>query len=159
MLNKSISLLALLSLAACNNMAIRPHSLDKTEKVYVDTNGERIRMALKNELETRGYNVTVGTKTQVENINYVSKEPNAAISTTKINGARYVATVHEYPVNQYMIVLGRFPVCTFNGWTWWDFSVSIADNQTGKEILNWSGMGCKGTVLNQLKDVIDELEK
>lgn len=158
MLSKAISLVALASLAACSSVAIRPHSLDKTQKIYVDTNGERMRMAFKNELENRGYNVTVGTKTQVENINYVYSEPSAIVSTTKLNGARYVATIQENPVSPYMIVLGR-PICMFNGWKWWDFSVSIADNQTGKEILNWSGMGCKGTTISKLEDLLDELEK
>nr|MBQ0090988.1 hypothetical protein [Candidatus Enterousia merdequi] len=107
----------------------------------------------------RGYNVTVGKKTQVNKVDYAFNEANAAVSTTSTDGARYVATINEYPNTEYMIVLSRFPLCMFNGWSWWDFSLSIADNQTGKEILNWSGMGCKGTVKSDLKRLLDELEK
>lgn len=159
MLLKIINITVLSLLCACSSVSMKSHSLDKTQKIYVDTNGEKIRMAFKDELEKRGYDVTVGTRSEISNINFAYKEPNAVVSNTSINGARYIATIHEYPINESMVVLGRFPVCMFNGWSWWDFSLSIADNKTGKEILNWSGMGCKGTVINQLQDLLNDLEK
>lgn len=149
---------ALLLLANCSTVMMTPHSLDKTQKVYVDTNGERMRMALKQELSDRGYDVTVGTKSVVNNIDLTTDSSVGSLSTTKINGARYVATVQENPIHEYLIIGGRV-ICMFNGWKWWDFSVSIADNKTGKEILNWSGMGCKGTTISKLRDLLDELEK
>lgn len=152
--------LPILALSACNTIDMKPHSLDTTKKIYVDTNGEAMRYYLKDELESRGYKVTVGRKTTVQNTaTNISGDKDGRVSTTTIDGARYVATVNEFDVGDYMRILGRFPVCIFNGWKWVDFNVSIADNETGEEILYWSGMGCKGNVRSNLIDVLDELEK
>lgn len=149
-----------LTLGACNTIDMKPHSLDSTKKVYVDTNGETMRYYLKDEMEKRGYQVTVGHKHTVQNTTAnFSGDKEGHILTSDIGNARYVATVNEYDVGQYMNILGRFPVCVFNGWKWVDFNVSIADNETGEEILYWSGMGCKETVKSNLIDVLDKLQK
>ncbi|MBQ0013491.1 MAG: hypothetical protein KBS86_02915 [Proteobacteria bacterium] len=159
-MNKTIVFLPLVALTACNTVAIKPHSLNTNEKIYVDTNGETMRYYLKEELTKRGYNVTVGKKTSVQTTTTnIQGDKDGRVSTVELDGARYVATINEYDVGDYMRILGRFPVCVFNGWKWVDFNVSIADNQTGEEILYWSGMGCKGTVKSDLSQVLDQLTK
>ncbi len=158
-MKKTVALLPLVALTACNTVSMAPHSLDTHKKIYIDTNGESMRYYLKEEMEKRGYDVTVGKTTAVQKTTTnIQGDKEGRVSTTTINGARYIATVNEYDVGQYMRYIGR-PLCMFNGWKWVDFNVSIADNETGKEILYWSGMGCKGTVKSNITEVLDELEK
>ncbi|MFQ6739616.1 MAG: hypothetical protein ACLRFJ_03040 [Alphaproteobacteria bacterium] len=159
-MKKTLVILPLVALSACNTVAVKPHSLNTNDKIYIDTNGETMRYYMKEEMTKRGYNVTVGQKTTVQNSTLNDHgDKDGRVSTTTLNGARYVATVNEYDVGDYMRILGRFPVCVFNGWKWVDFNVSIADNKTGEEILYWSGMGCKNNVKNHLKEILDKLEK
>ena len=48
--------------------------------------------------------------------------------------------------------------CMFNGFWWWNFSVSITDRANGEEILSWRGRGCANSSLRKLNDILDELE-
>ena len=49
--------------------------------------------------------------------------------------------------------------CIFNGFWWWHFNVSIADNKTGEELLNWSGRGCRNSSIRKLNRYLEKLEK
>lgn len=49
--------------------------------------------------------------------------------------------------------------CAFNGFWWWRFYVSIVEQQTGDEILTWTGRGCANSTLRKMNRILDELEK
>ena len=49
--------------------------------------------------------------------------------------------------------------CPFNGFWWWNFNVSIADQKTGTEIMTWRGRGCARSSIRKLNSILDELEK
>lgn len=142
-----------LAVTACNSMHIKPGTLDKNDVIYVDRGGYQLQHFIKNSLEKRGYNVTVGYKKSSIGTTYIASDDSASIiSTSDIGTARYIVQVEE-----------RTPTfnpfwCPFNGFWWWRFNVSIADNKTGQEIFGWTGRGCANSSLRKLDDALDKLE-
>ena len=49
--------------------------------------------------------------------------------------------------------------CIFNGFWWWNFNVSIADQKTGEELLTWRGRGCANSSVRLLNKILDDMEK
>ncbi len=146
-------LLVLLGLTGCNSVYIKPNTLDKADVIYVDRGGKQIQHAIKQRLEERGYNVTVGyKKTTVKSTYIASKDEASIISLSDVGRARYVVSIGEQTpkFNPFW--------CMFNGFWWWRFDVSIADNQTGREILGWTGRGCANSSLRKLDEILDKLE-
>ena len=153
---KPISIIAILScavLAGCNSMYVKPNTLDKSEVVYVERGGFQLQYAIKEHLEKRGYKITVGEKRSTIKSTYIkSNEDESILSLSDTGKARYVIQITE-----------RTPFfnpvwCIFNGFWWWNFNVSIADNKTGEELMGWSGRGCANSSLRKLDRALDELE-
>lgn len=141
------------ALAACNSMYIKPNTLDVNDVIYVDRGGYQLQHFIKERLEQRGYNVTVGYKKSSVKTTYIESDDSESILSVSDTGhARYVVQISE-----------RKPVfnpfwCPFNGLWWWRFNMSIADNKTGQEILGWTGRGCQNSSLRKLNAALDELE-
>lgn len=110
-----------------------------------------MRRAAKDVLEQRGYQVVVGKATN----GAIKSDDSADIeydSYTVPGDARYVMTIREREEGF------RTPWCMFNGFWWWRFNVSIADQETGKEILAWVGHGCANSSTRLFNKILDQLE-
>ena len=144
-------LLPVLFLTACNHVHMKPGTLDKSQDMYTTRGGYNMRMATKEYLEQRGYNIKIG---KIENTNNV-------IETDLVDFERFSVPADA----QYMLRVSerkeKFrPIwCALNGFWWWNFNVSIVDQQSGKEILNWTGRGCANSTLRKLDRILDKLEK
>ncbi len=143
----------IITLSACNSVYTKPGTLDKNDVIYVDRGGYQMQHEIKNLLEKRGYNVTVGYKKNVVGSTRIeSEDSESVISKSPDNHARYIVSIRERTP--------RFNPfwCPFNGFWLWRYSVSIADNKTGQEILGWAGRGCANSSLRKLDKILDELE-
>ena len=110
-----------------------------------------MKRSIKEILENRGYNVVVGKlKT---NSSFGADDFDGDIERNDIpHNARYVVKVTERSekFNPFW--------CPFNGFWWWNFNVSIADQKSGEEILSWRGRGCANSSVRKLNTILDELE-
>ena len=148
---KSIhTLLVLLcfALIGCNNMYIKPQTMDKTQVVYADRGGYTMRHSIKEQLEKRDYKVTVGKTKNSATIDNADIE----IDSYNTMNARYIVKVSERREIFNPIW------CAFNGMWWWNFNVSISDQKTGEELLSWRGRGCANSSLRKLDNALDKLE-
>ena len=139
-------------LAACNSVYVKPQSLDKTQIIYAQRGGYAMKRSIKETLEKRGYNVVVGKLKN--NINFGGENYDGDIERNEIpHNARYIVKVVERreKFNPFW--------CPLNGFWWWNFNVSIADQKTGTEIMTWRGRGCARSSLQKLNAILDELEK
>ena len=150
--NFIILIAALPALCACNSVYMKPDSLDKGSVIYADRGGYSMRHSIKEELEKRGFNVVVGKAKSGQNINDASTSIEIDTNIIPAN-ARYIVKVSEYQ--------DKFrPIwCSLNGFWWWNFNVSIADQANGHEILSWRGRGCANSSLRKLSKILDEMEK
>ena len=149
---KRFLVLPILLLTACNSVYVKPDSMDKTQTVYATRGGYGMRRSIKEALEQRGYNVVVA---KLKNSTYIDgEEATGDIERSEIpSGVRYIVKTAERKekFNPFW--------CPFNGFWWWNFNVSIADQQTGAEIMTWRGRGCANSSIRKLNDILDELEK
>ena len=108
--------------------------------------------SIKETLEQRGYNINVGKMRLSHNSNTEENTLNVKSSEVPTD-VKYVVTVAERreKFNPFW--------CAFNGFWWWNFNVSIADQKTGDEIVSWRGRGCANSSLRKLNAILDELEK
>ena len=139
-------------LAACNSVYVKPQSLDKTQIIYAQRGGYAMKRSIKETLEKRGYNVVVGKLKN--NTNLGGENYDGDIERNEIpHNARYIVKVAERreKFNPFW--------CPLNGFWWWNFNVSIADQKTGTEIMTWRGRGCARSSLQKLNAILDELEK
>ncbi|MBO4626069.1 MAG: hypothetical protein J5679_02200 [Alphaproteobacteria bacterium] len=148
---KNFLLLPILFLSACNSVYIKPNTLDKSAVIYSQRGGYGMRRSIKETLENRGYHVAVGklkTSTYFDGENF-----DGDIERNEIpRNARYVVKIAERKekFNPFW--------CPFNGFWWWNFNVSIADQKSGQEIMSWRGRGCARSSLRKLNAILDELE-
>ena len=149
---KRFLILPILLLTACNSVYIKPNTMDKGQIVYATRGGYGMRRGIKEALESRGYRVVVG---KLKNNSYFGGEDvSGDIEQNDIpRNARYVVKTAERreKFNPFW--------CPFNGFWWWNFNVSIADQKTGTEILSWRGRGCARSSIRKLNAILDELEK
>lgn len=137
-----------LSLSACNSVYVKPNTLDANEVFYVDRGGYSMKRSIKEVMESRGYDIVVGyskfsdgaSSTDIEEIVMPSK-------------AKYIVQVSE------RTEILRPIWCAFNGFWWWNFNVSIASQDAGKEILSWRGRGCANSSVRMLNRILDDMEK
>ncbi|MBO7642761.1 MAG: hypothetical protein J6S74_01345 [Alphaproteobacteria bacterium] len=149
---KRFLLLPILLLAACNSVYVKPNTMDKSQIVYSQRGGYAMRRSIKEAMEKRGYNVVVGK--MKSNTYFASEGEDGDIERNEIpNNVRYVIKVTERreKFNPFW--------CPLNGFWWWNFNVSIADQKTGDEIMTWRGRGCANSSLRKLDTILDELEK
>ena len=149
---KRFLILPILLLAACNSVYVKPDSLDKSAVIYTQRGGYTMKRSIKEALEERGYTVVVG---KMKSGTYMDgEEMETDIERNDVPaGVRYVVKTSERRE--------RFNPfwCPFNGFWWWNFNVSIADQKTGEEIMTWRGRGCAHSSIEKLNKILDELEK
>jgi len=149
---KKFLLLPILLLVACNSVYVKPDSLDKSAVIYTQRGGYTMKRSIKEALEERGYTVVVG---KMKSGTYMDgEEMETDIERNEIPaGVHYIVKTSERRE--------RFNPfwCPFNGFWWWNFNVSIADQKTGEEIMTWRGRGCAHSSIDKLNKILDELEK
>ena len=143
-MKKFIIAFSLLFLAACNSVYIKPGTMEPGSKVYATRGGFTMARDIKEKLEEHGFTVTVGKLKDEYSIDVDKFE--------MPRGTKYIVRVKEYKES----FLPWW--CVFNGFRWWKFSVSIADQKNGEEILSWRGRGCQNSSLRKLDRFLDELE-
>ena len=144
------SAIILFSLVACNSVYVKPNSIDPTQTFYADRGGYSMKRSVKEALEKRGYNVVVGTA--ATNKNAITDSENIEIDTAVIpKNVRYIIKISEQKFNPFW--------CPFNGFWWWNFNMSIADQETGTELMTWRGRACQNSALRMFNDILDEMEE
>lgn len=138
----------LVSLSACNSVYLKPNTMDTGAPVYADRGGYSMRRSVKEVLEERGYTVLVGAVESNEMSETIDRDK------TKIpSDAKYVVKVSERSETFRPIW------CALNGFWWWNFNMSIADQKSGAEIMTWRGRGCANSSIRMLNQILDKLEK
>lgn len=135
-------------LSGCNSMYIKPNSMDMTQVFYADRGGYSMRRSIKNNMRDRDVKIVVGKSTGTKFLDGDSIE----LDTSNTMNARYIVKVSER--REKFIPWW----CMFNGFWWWNFNVSIADQQNGEELFTWRGRGCANSSLRKLDDALDQLE-
>ncbi len=141
--------LAALVLVGCNSVYIKPNTLDTTQSIYATRGGYTMHRSIKERMEKRGYRVAVGKADAEQTFTGEDIDLNVNKIPTE---ARYIVKVGERRE------MFRPIWCALNGFWWWNFNVSIADQKTGQEILSWRGRGCENSSLRKLDKILDELE-
>lgn len=142
----------LVALGGCNSVYVKPNTLDVNQVFYADRGGYSMRRSVKESMESRGYKIVVGKATFNGNMN----DGASSIDVDKNivpNNAHYIVKVSERSE--------KFrPVwCALNGFWWWNFNVSIADQKTGDELMTWRGRGCANSSVRLLNKILDDMEK
>ena len=144
-------LFTVMSLVACNSVYYEQNSLDVTQTLYADRGGFSMKRGIKEKMLARGYNVVVGTAESSRGI--ATDTDNIEIDSAVIpHDVRYIVKVSERREKFNPIW------CAFNGFWWWNFNVSVADQKTGQEIMSWRGRGCEDSSLRTLDDILDDME-
>lgn len=142
---------AVLSLAACNSVYYKPNSVDTTQVFYADRGGFSMKRSIKNLMRHRGYTVVVGAAESSRGI--TSDSTSIEIDSAVVpDDARYIIKVSERREKFNPIW------CLFNGFWWWNFNVSIADQKTGEEIMLWRGRMCQNSAMRILDDTLNKME-
>lgn len=142
--------IAAVLLTGCNSIYIKPNTLDTDAVIYADRGGYTMRRSIKQQMEKRGYNVVVG---KAKHSRDGDGEADIDMNKATIPGdARYIIKVDE-STDKFRPIW-----CAFNGFWWWRFNVSIADQTTGKEILSWRGRGCQNSSLRKLDAILNKME-
>ena len=147
-----LSILFCFTLVGCNSMYIKPGTLDKNETVFADRGGYSMRRSIKERMEERGYKVMVGKATNSGSIESFTEDGLVNVDAANTMGARYVVRVSER--REWFMPIW----CVFNGFWWWNFNVSIADQRSGEEIMSWRGRGCANSSLRKLDTALDKME-
>ena len=142
-----VSILLCLALCGCNSVYYKPHTFDKTAVIYTPRGGYSMKRSVKQVMEERGYHINVGALQKVK-----EADPDDTEVFAIPNNVRYAVRVAERKE------ILRPIWCMFNGFWWWNFSLSITDKNTKEEILSWRGRGCQNSSLRKLNDILDELE-
>ena len=139
---------AALCLGACNSVYIKPNvAMEPGARVHAIAGGYGMRRSIKERMEARGYDITVGKNRQISgDENYQSEKYELDPSV------KYVVKVDERQ-ESYLPWW-----CLFNGIWWWNFNVSIAEQRSGTELMTWRGRGCAHSSLRKLDRILDQLE-
>lgn len=138
-------------LVGCNSIYVKPNTIDPTQTFYADRGGYSMRKSIKQKMEERGYDVVVGSAK--ESKEWTDADGDSEIDTYHVpTKARYVVKVKERRERIAPIW------CAFNGFWWWNFNISIADQITGEELVTWRGRGCQNSSLRKFEDILDEME-
>lgn len=151
----AFAVLAAFMLSACNSVYVKPRTLDKNEVVFANRGGYSMRRSIKERMEERGYTVLVGKAVSSRAVDSDGDNLEGIdIDVSRIPAnARYIVHVRERKESL------SWYWCPFNGFWWWNFNVSIADQKTGEEILSWRGRGCANSSMRRLDDILDKLER
>ncbi len=138
-------------MVGCNSVYVQPNSIDTTQTFYADRGGYGMRRSIKQKMANRGYHVVVGTATASRDA--IDNTENIEIDSAVVpDDARYIVKVSERreKFNPFW--------CPFNGFWWWNFNISIADQKTGTELMSWRGRACQNSALKMLDDILDKME-
>ncbi len=151
---RNLIILALVAgtLGACNSVYMKPNSLERNSVVYADRGGHSMLHNIKQQMENRGFDIVVGKAKSAEDIGDASSSIKIDKSVVP-NNAKYIIKISE---NEEKF---RPIWCALNGFWWWNFSVSIADQHNGQEILSWRGRGCANSSLRKLNAILDKMEQ
>ena len=141
------SILLCLILCGCNSVYYKPNTLDANAVIYTPRGGYSMKRSVKQVMEERGYTINVGSLQKVK-----EADPDDTEVFLIPHNVRYAVRVAERKV------ILRPIWCMFNGFWWWNFSMSITDKNTKEEILSWRGRGCANSSVRKLNDILDELE-
>lgn len=142
---------AIAMLTGCNSVYLKPNTIDPTQTFYADRGGYSMRKSIKQKMEERGYNVVVGKATSSRDLSDDSENIEIDYSSVP-NDVKYVVKVSERRERLAPIW------CVFNGFWWWNFNMSIADQKTGEELMTWRGRGCQNSSLRKFDDILDKME-
>ena len=145
------SVFMILLLTACNSVYVKPDTINPSQTFYADRGGYGMRKSVKQKMEDRGYTVVVGKAKN--NNDFAHDDEKIEIDTYTIpENVRYIVKVTERKefFNPFW--------CPFNGFWWWNFNMSIADQQTGEELMTWRGRACQNSALHMLDDILDKME-
>lgn len=140
------------TLGACNSVYMKPNSLERNSVVYADRGGHSMLHNIKRQMENRGFDIVVGKAKSAEDIGDGSSSIKIDKSVVP-NNVQYIVKVSESEEKFRPIW------CALNGFWWWNFSVSIADQHNGQEILSWRGRGCANSSLRKLNAILDKMEQ
>ncbi|MCL2737791.1 MAG: hypothetical protein FWE17_02935, partial [Alphaproteobacteria bacterium] len=135
-------MLPIIFLSACNHMHVKPGTMTPDSTVFAVRGGYSMRMHAKERLEMRGYAVKVGRLRDFTDGDDMERHTDVIP-----NNAKYTVIIRERPERF------RPLYCFFNGFWWWNFNVSIAEQATGEELLVWAGRGCANSSLRRLDRV------
>ena len=111
-----------------------------------------MRRSVKQTMEERGYKIIVGKAHTTKE--WTDTDVDAELDTTLVpTSAKYVVRVKERRE------IFRPLWCALNGFWWWNFNISIADQVSGEEILSWRGRGCANSSIRKLNHVLDLIEQ
>lgn len=145
-----VSLLFGLILCGCNSIYMKPHTLDTKQTIFAFPGGYSMKRSIKENMDERGYHLDVGIlKRSKDTESFDENDQTFDIP----HHVRYIVNVKEYRETLRPIW------CAFNGFWWWNFSVSITDKATHQEILSWRGRGCQNSSIRKLNSILNELEK
>ncbi|MBR4892049.1 MAG: hypothetical protein IKZ34_02615 [Alphaproteobacteria bacterium] len=151
MRNFNILLLVVFVLTGCNSVYVKPNTLDVSKTVYADRGGYTMQRSIKETMTKRGYKVVVGKAKSNEHA--IDNSVSIDIDTNIVpKDAPYVVKTKE------MKDIFRPVWCAFNGFWWWNFNVSIADQKTGEEVMTWRGRGCANSSIRKLNKILDIME-
>lgn len=152
---KSIMVLcmATIALCACNSVYVKQDSMRRGEKVYAKVGGYTMRRSIKENLENRGYTIIVGKAVQTRETVDADGDVIEIESYRIPKDVRYAVNVRERRE-----IFNPF-WCALNGFWWWNFYVSIADQSDGTELMTWRGRGCANSSLRKLDKILDAMEE
>ena len=152
-MNKSVLLIApLMALTACNSVYVKPDTIDRSQIFFADRGGYSMRRGVKQRMEQRGYTILVGATVHTSDMDTSDFNAIEIDSDSIPAEVRYRIKVRERSESF------RPYWCLFNGFWWWNFNVSIADQLTGEELMTWRGRGCANSSLRKLDRILDKME-
>ena len=126
--------------------------MDTEQIIFADRGGYSMRRSVKQTMEERGYKIIVGKAHTTKE--WTDTDVEAELDTTLVpTSAKYVVRVKERRE------IFRPVWCALNGFWWWNFNISIADQVSGEEILSWRGRGCANSSIRKLNHVLDQIEQ
>ena len=138
----------MLGLVACNSITYIPESMDTKQTVFAVRGGYGMQRSIKEVLRAHGYDVVVGKALELggdESFDYEKFE-----LPRDVKYAVRVSERREW-FNPFW--------CPLNGFWWWNFNVSIAEQDTGRELMTWRGRGCANSSVRKMDKILSEMER
>lgn len=124
--------------------------MDAKQIFYARRGGYGMARSVKERIEARGYKVIVGKTKATE---YADDTESIDFNSTIIPPeVRYIIRTSERRESFQPFW------CALNGFWWWNFNMSIADQKTGEELMTWRARGCAHSSLRKLDAILDKME-
>lgn len=140
---RTLAILSLIGLTACNSVYVKPNSLNPDQKIFVPRGGFSMQRSVKLAMQDRNYDIYNGHLTRISLGSESYELPSSVKYSVRVDERKEILR----------------PIwCMFNGFWWWNFNVSIIEQKTGTEILSWRGRGCQNSSLRKLNQLLDTME-